>query len=186
MNALELFDAVLRLRWRMLQALRTVPAELLERDVGTDHRSILGTMLHVMVVEHSWVEEDLKGRPGLSWDAFTKRYLADDISLAAVVAGWQQITAGTLGYLQDRSDLLSTVDIPVAGGTRPISVEKIVLHLAGEEMTHFGEILAMSRQQGIDLPPYFLLDALTADEVDVDPALASRSHARVGSAPSAG
>lgn len=36
--------------------------------------------------------------------------------------------------------------------------------IAGEEMIHMGEVLAMTRQLGIDLPSYFLMSIMNRDD----------------------
>jgi hypothetical protein len=39
-----------------------------------------------------------------------------------------------------------------------------MMHLAGEEMIHMGEVLAMTRQIGIDLPSYFLISVMDRED----------------------
>ena len=59
MDARDLFAYVVMLRWRLLDALRDAPPELLHREMETNHRSIMGTLVHVLAVEQSWIDEDI-------------------------------------------------------------------------------------------------------------------------------
>lgn len=165
MDAKDLFAYTVRLRRRLLEALQAAPPDLLEREMGTNHRSILQTLIHVMAVEASWVREDLLGERPLSWDEFRDRYLGGAPSLQTVTSGWQEITAGTVRYLRDNPDLQRRVEIAGSGGRgRSVTVEQILYHLVGEELIHCGEVLAMTRQLDIDLPSYFLMEVMEAGD----------------------
>jgi uncharacterized damage-inducible protein DinB len=154
----DLFAYTITLRRRVLAALADMPPGILERDVGANHRSILQTLIHIMVVQEAWLNEDILGRPFQNWGAFRRRYLPAGESLEAVRQGWDEITRQILGYLAGNPDLQRVVRVPGPSGA--VTVEQILFHIVTEEMIHFGEILAMTRQLGIDLPAYFLMDVM--------------------------
>lgn len=159
MDVRTFFNYTTALRRRILEALQHVPAEVLERDLGTNHHSILRTLLHTMAVQESWLNEDILGHSSQTWDAFRQRYLPGGESLQALQAGWEDITEQILAYLASDPDLQRVIPLPPPRDA--ITVEQIFYHIATEEMIHFGEILAMTRQLGIDLPGYFLLDVMS-------------------------
>lgn len=168
MDARDLFAYVVTLRWRLLDALRSVSPELLHRDAGTNHHSIMQTLIHVMAVEQSWIYDDLQGQETLSWDELRKRYLAGEAkgeeSLDTVIAGWRQVTDETLDVLRSEPNLQRHVHLEPPPPNRAATVEQIIMHIAGEEMIHMGEVLAMTRQLGIDLPSYFLMNIMDCDD----------------------
>jgi uncharacterized damage-inducible protein DinB len=168
MDARDLFAYTASLRWRLLDALRTVPPEVLHRDMATNHHSIVQTLIHVMAVEQSWISEDLRGEPRLGWDDFRHRYLRGEESghesVETVILGWRHVTDETLSQLRAEPDLSREVTLEGPPEGRAARVDQIVMHLAGEEMIHMGEVLAMTRQQGIDLPSYFLMSIMSRED----------------------
>lgn len=156
----DLFAYTVTLRRRVLAALAGVPPDLLDRDVGANHHSILQTLIHIMVVQESWLTEDILGQPFQEWEAFRRRYLPGGESLEAVRHGWEGVTRQILDYLAAAPDLQRAVQVPSPRGVVAVTVEQIFFHIITEEMIHFGEILAMTRQLDIDLPAYFLLDVM--------------------------
>lgn len=154
----DLFAYTITLRRRALAALAEAPPALLERDVGSNHHSILQTLIHVMVVQESWLNEDIVGHPFQDVKVFRRRYLPGGESLQAIRHGWEDITRQILDYLAAAPDLQRPLQLPGSRGT--VTVEQVFFHIVTEEMIHFGEILAMTRQLGIDLPAYFLMDVM--------------------------
>lgn len=153
----DLFAYTVTLRRRVLAALGNAPPDVLERDMAANHRSILQTLIHIMAVQESWLNEDILGHPFQDWDAFRQRYLPAGESLESVRQGWEEITRQMLRYLAPAPDLQRPIHLPTRGS---VTVEQIFFHMITEEMIHFGEILAMTRQLGVDLPAYFLLDVM--------------------------
>ncbi|MDQ2743424.1 MAG: DUF664 domain-containing protein [Chloroflexota bacterium] len=164
MNALDYFAYTVRLRRRLLEALRDASLKPLLRDMGTNHHSILQTLIHIMAVEESWVQEDLMGKPPATLNEFTAQYLKDVESLPAVIAAWREITAATIAYLHSHPDLGRRTEVGSGETKRAITVEEVIYHLVGEELIHMGEVLAMTRQLGIDLPSYFFLSVMEAED----------------------
>ncbi len=153
----DLFAYTVMLRRRVLAALENAPPDVLERDMATNHRSILQTLIHIMAVQESWLNEDILGHPFQDWDVFRQCYLPGGESLESVRQGWEEITGQILRYLASARDLQRPIHLPTGGS---VTVEQIFFHMITEEMIHFGEILAMTRQLGVDLPAYFLLDVV--------------------------
>src|SRR5579875_3791158 len=164
LDARDLFAYVVRLRWRLLDALRAAPEATLTREMGTNHRSILRTLIHLMAVEESWIGEDLMSGPSWNWEQFQERYLPHGETLQSVIDGWRAITQQTINYLRSEPNLDRLVEVGSPDRRRTVTVEQIIYHLAGEEMIHMGEVLAMTRQQGIELPSYFLLDVMGSSD----------------------
>ena len=154
----ELFAYVVTLRRRLLDALGAVSPELLQRDLGANHRSILRTLIHIMAVQDSWLNEDILGHPSQNVETFLQRYLGGHESMAAARRGWEDLTRQMTDYLASNPDLQREVQLPPSRVS--VTVEQIFFHIITEEMIHVGEILAMTRQLGIDLPAYFLLDVM--------------------------
>ena len=162
MDARELLAYTIRLRRRVLDALRGVPEEALTHDLRTNHRSILQTLIHIMAVEESWIHEDIERLPSTTWEEFKERYLAQGETLDSMIAGWDEVTRHTLEVLQTHPDLDETIALAPPGPDRSVTLGQIVFHIATEELIHMGEVLAMTRQQGIDLPSYFLISIMDA------------------------
>jgi uncharacterized damage-inducible protein DinB len=165
LDSRDFFAYTVQLRLRLLEALARVSPELLERDLKTNHHSILQTLIHIMAVHESWLHEDLLGEPGLSWEDFLARYLEGRESLDTVRRGWQMITDDLVRFLRDGADLARPVHFPARdGSTSAITLDQLIYHLATEEMIHLGEVLAMTRQLGIDLPAYHLVSIMDAQD----------------------
>lgn len=85
--------------------------------------------------------------------------------MSGISSGSRAITGQTLAYLRSEPDLQARIDLPSnVGRGGAVTVEQIFYHLAGEEMIHLGEVLAMTRQVGIDLPAYFLMSVMDATD----------------------
>lgn len=162
MDARDLYAYTVRLRWRVLEALRAAPTDALQRDMGTNHRSILNTLIHIMAVEESWIHEDIERQPATTWQEFRDRYLAAGETLDSVIAGWHEVTRHTVTVLSRYDDLDQPVLLAPPGPEKSVTVAEIISHLATEELIHMGEVLAMTRQQRIDLPSYFLMSVMDA------------------------
>jgi uncharacterized damage-inducible protein DinB len=165
MDARDLFAYVVTLRWRLLDALRDAPPELLHREMGTNYRTIMQTLVHVLAVEQSWIDEDIRGNPALNWQDARHRYLGGEASgeerLDTLIRGWRQVTGETLECLRSEAELGRLVALEGPPDNRAATVDQIIFHLAGEEMIHMGEVLAMTRQLGINLPSYFLMSIMS-------------------------
>ncbi len=165
MDARDLFALTVRLRWRLLDALRSAPENLLEHERDVNHRSIAETLIHIMSVEQSWVHEDLSGGEPVPWQQFRDQYLAGTSAIDAVITGWRKITDDTRRYLAHEYAPAHVITLPGwRGDERRVTVEQILVHLCGEEMIHMGEVLAMTRQAGVDVPDYFLLSVMGAGD----------------------
>jgi uncharacterized damage-inducible protein DinB len=160
MDSRDIFALTVRLRRRVLAALQPIPHDLSTRNVGTNHTSILRTLIHIMAVEESWVAIDLEGGPELTWEEFSARYLPHGETLESVISGWQAVTRHTVQYLLAHPDLSQSIEITGPNGSHTLTVDQVILHLVGEELIHMGEVLAMTRQLNIDLPAYHLLSAM--------------------------
>jgi len=165
MDALDLFALTVRLRWRLLDAMRSAPENVMEQERGVNHRSIAETLIHVMSVEQSWVHEDLLGGEPVPWQLFREQYLVGASTIDAIIGGWRKITDDTRRYLAHEYRPAHVITLPGReGDERRVTVEQIFVHLCGEEMIHMGEVLAMTRQDGVDLPDYFLLSVMDAGD----------------------
>jgi uncharacterized damage-inducible protein DinB len=134
---------------QVLEALAGVPAEELQRDLGTSYGSALGTMTHILASEQIWLSR-LVGAP--SGQIATAQDYADLPSLASgFVELWPQLeyVLASLNEEQIASDF-SWVNSKGESHTAPF--RQVLLHFANHATYHRGQVVAMMRQLG-HVPP---------------------------------
>lgn len=154
-------DLLLYTLWadrQILQVVRQVGPEDLNRDAGVSFGSILGTMAHILGAERLW----LSRFAGAGLDRVPS--IEDFPTLPAWIVGWEETAAGLEAFLASLSDeqLAATVTWRNSRGqsfTRPLW--QPVLQLINHSTYHRGQVVSLLRQMGYappstDLIYYFL------------------------------
>jgi uncharacterized damage-inducible protein DinB len=147
-------DAILHIRYtgwasrKLLDAARELPAEILTKDHGVSHTSILGTLAHTFFADSVWYHRavdastpypDPKEVPPLEALDTRWRHLLDQ---------WE-VWAKTLSA----DDLEKMVSYRLLDGTASKSqLKRILLHVVNHATLHRGQVVALLRQAGIKPP----------------------------------
>jgi uncharacterized damage-inducible protein DinB len=145
-------DLLLYTLWadrQILQVVRQVGTEDLNRDAGVSFGSILGTMAHILGAERLWLSRFL----GVSPDRVPS--IEDFPTLPAWIAGWEETAAGLEAFLASLTD--EQLATPVtwkntrgASFTRPLW--QPVLQLINHSTYHRGQVVSLLRQMGYTAP----------------------------------
>jgi uncharacterized damage-inducible protein DinB len=132
---------------RIFDALRKLPPELLNRDLQASHRSVLGTLGHLVGSEAGWLSA-LTGTPD-------PPELIEDIDLPSLKTVWEATgyaTAAWLGTMSDRK-LAGTFSAPSPEGKMYThTYAQAFQHVVDHSTFHRGQIVALLRQLG-QTPP---------------------------------
>ena len=161
MTATGFYDYLVRARRDLFSFLRSIPDEALSRDVipGERFHSIKDLVLHITVVEDSWVHEDiLSDKP--VWEStvgfphnFEQAYHASH-SLEWMLEYWLMVEKSTLEHLgKFESSLTREFSFDHKDGTFKMTVEEILWHVMQHEVRHTAQITVLSRQLGFAPPP---------------------------------
>ena len=145
-------DLLLYTLWadrQVLQAVRQVGAEDLNRDAGISIGSMLGTLAHMMGAERIW----LSRFAGVSPDRL--QTIEDFPTLPAWIVGWEETAAGLEAFLASLTDeqLAATLTWKNTRGqsfTRPLW--QPVLQLVNHTTYHRGQVVSLLRQMGYTAP----------------------------------
>jgi uncharacterized damage-inducible protein DinB len=152
------YDYLLRSRRDLFTFLRSMPDETISRDVipGERFHSIKDLVLHIPIIEDSWVHEDiLKDQP--VWDGFPddpeKAYHATD-NLERMLEYWLAVEKSTLLYLEklEPEMLTSEIAMPREQGQEFFTVGEVLWHVMQHEVRHTAQIMLLARQLGFDPP----------------------------------
>ena len=160
MTASSFYDYLVRARRDLFSFLRSIPDEALSRDVipGERFHSIKDLVLHITVVEDSWVHEDiLSDKP--VWEStvgfphnFEQAYHASH-SLEWMLEYWLMVEKSTLEHLgKFESSLTREFSFDHKDGTFKMTVEEILWHVMQHEIRHTAQIALLARQQGFSPP----------------------------------
>lgn len=132
---------------RILDALQELPPGLIDRDMSASHRSILGTLRHMVDAEGGWLSV-ITGAPD-------PPELAETVDLPALKKIWEAAgfaTAAWLGGMSDRK-LAGTLSAPSPDGRLYThTYAEIFQHVVDHSTFHRGQIVALLRQLG-QTPP---------------------------------
>ncbi len=152
------YDYLMRARRDLWAFLTTVPDEVLSKSVipGERFHSIKDLVLHVPVIEDSWVHEDiLRDTPVWeSLDGFPdvmERPYHDDKSLAWMLAYWRDVEASSLEYFKELDPAELARAVLMDDGGR-FTVEGVLWHVMQHEVRHTAQIALLCRLQGYGPP----------------------------------
>ncbi len=131
---------------RVFESLAAVPEELLLKDLKSSHRSIHGTLFHMVRAEKTWLPR-LTGVPEKS--ELTEHSAA---SLAALKSAWQDVASRTAKYVEKMTEekLSSSFEYSASDGRRLVQTrQQALLHLVNHSTHHRGQIASMTRQVGM-------------------------------------
>jgi uncharacterized damage-inducible protein DinB len=155
------YDYLMHARRDLWAFLETVPDDVLSKSVipGERFHSIKDLVLHVPVIEDSWVHEDiLRDKP--VWeslagfpDVMEKRY-HDDQSLAWMLAYWRDVETSSLAYLKilEPAELARLVTVEGRKGIEHFTVEGVLWHVMQHEVRHTAQIALLCRLAGFSPP----------------------------------
>lgn len=139
---------------QVLESLRALPLEDLERDTGTSFGSVLGTLAHILGAEQLWLSRllgvPLRDLPSL------EDYPSLDLLGASFEDFWPQLEfyLASLGDEQLEGDFTWT---NTEGATRTAPLRQVLLHLVNHSTYHRGQIATQLRQLGHAAPATDLL-----------------------------
>ena len=132
-------------RWanaRLLAAASTLPRNLLDRDLGVSHRSLWGTLRHILWGNWLWLGRWREGQPtGLSPLAC--------LDLEALQARWTEVEREQQAFVQrvTPSDLEKLIGYDNPPGTRwTYTLGQMLQHMVNHSTYHRGQVAAMLRQ----------------------------------------
>jgi uncharacterized damage-inducible protein DinB len=159
------YDYLTRARRDLFAFLRSMPDEAIARDLipGKRFHCIKDLVLHVAVVEDSWVHEDiLKDAP--VWESavgfpekFEQPYQNAE-SLEWMLEYWLNVEKSTLEHLErfERSTSLQVL-FDSKDGKKAATVDDILWHVMQHEVRHTAQIAVLARQLGFSPPPLDLI-----------------------------
>jgi uncharacterized damage-inducible protein DinB len=134
---------------RVFQAVEALPAEETARDLKSSHKSIHGTLTHMVGAEKIWLSR-MTGNP----DKGMVRP-SDVPTIADVRALWEQTgfaTAKFLGTMTDRK-LQETFSMSTAAGDQfTHTFAQALQHVVDHSSYHRGQVITLMRQMGYTPP----------------------------------
>lgn len=127
---------------------------------GERFHSIKDLILHIPMVEDSWLHEDIlrdtpvwENVPALTGAQDGPNYAA--FPLGTLLEYWQQVEASTLSYLGTRTpaEEARLVTVPGSKGEERFTVHGLLWHVMVHEMRHTAQISVLLRQAGVK-PPF--------------------------------
>ena len=157
MNANNYYDYLVRARRDLWAFLETIPDAELSKSVlsGSRFHCIKDLLLHIAVVEDSWIHEDiLRDQP--VWETALPIENPQDgphyasTLLETILEYWRAVERSTLAYLEtlDQPELERLVTV----GTRLFTVEGLIWHVMQHETRHTAQVSILARQLGF-MPP---------------------------------
>lgn len=152
--------------------LETLPDEVLSKSVipADRMRSMKDLVLHIAVVEDSWLHEDvLRDQP--VWELtsgfpheFEKPY-HDAQPLNWLLGYWQAVEASTATYLETVTDAELAQRVTVMGSTDDVtfSANDVLWHVAQHETRHTAQLALLGRLAGYSPPQLDLIKYLRSD-----------------------
>lgn len=166
MDIPRFYNYLVRARRDLWAFLETIPDETLSREVipGTRFHSVKDLVLHIPVIEDSWLHEDILRDPPV-WEStadllgtLDRPYYADK-PLAAMLEYWRWVEKSTLEYLSRLSseELAREVRVKSSKGEDCFTVEGLLWHVVQHEVRHTAQIALLCRQAGFSPPQLDLL-----------------------------
>ena len=162
MNANSYYDYLVRARCDLWAFLETIPDEALAKKVlpGPRFECIKDLLLHIAVVEDSWIHEDiLRDQP--VWETALPIENPQDgphyasTPLQTILEYWRAVEASTLKFLEslNPSELERLVE-------DRFTVESLIWHVMQHETRHTAQVSMLARQLGFSPPQLDLIGYL--------------------------
>jgi uncharacterized damage-inducible protein DinB len=134
---------------RVFDAVSPIPGEDLMRDLKSSHKSIHGTLVHMVSAERIWLArvQGAEEAPILEG--------ADAPTLASLRAVWEQVgydMARFLGGITDKKLQESITAQSPKGGTFTHTISQVISHVVDHSTYHRGQVITLMRQLGV-VPP---------------------------------
>jgi uncharacterized damage-inducible protein DinB len=137
-------------RWanaRALEAAAALSPEQLQRDLGTSHRSVFGTLSHILWGEWRWLGRWLAPAPAPGLDP----QCCPDLD--ALRARWTEVESAQRAFLnrvsEEALEMLMTYENP-RGTPWTYPLGQMLVHLVNHSTYHRGQVTALLRQLGAD------------------------------------
>ncbi len=147
----DLFDYSAWANRRFLDALASLPEELVLRDLGSSHGGLLGTMRHVVFAQQVWLLR-WRGEP----IAPAYRLSESTTTLASVRTEWERVEKETDAFLSPNLTdgfLAGTFEARTTKGETFIhGYGDSMVHLVNHSSYHRGQLAGMMRQLGVKPP----------------------------------
>ena len=150
------YDYLTRARRDLWAVLEATPDEVLARDVipGKRFHSIKDLLVHIPVVEDSWLHYDILGaQPHLETVPIipeTKDGPYAEMPLPDILEYWRVVEGNTQVYL---SKLIpSELARRIQDDGKIVSVEEILWHVLQHEVRHTAQVALLLRQAGVTPP----------------------------------
>jgi uncharacterized damage-inducible protein DinB len=166
MTITDYYDYLVRARRDLWAFLETMPDDALSKSVipGERFHSIKDLVLHIPVVEDSWVHEDIL-RDTPTWESLAgfpdvmEVQYHDDKSLAWMLAYWKDVEASSLAYVAklEAAELARLVTDSGSKGDELFTVEGVLWHVMQHEVRHTAQIALLARQLGFSPPQLDLI-----------------------------
>lgn len=134
---------------RVFDAVGAIPEADVARDLKSSHRSILGTLVHMVSAERIW----LARLQGAAEAPILKE--ADTPTLAALRAVWEQVGYDMAKYLGGITDKKLGDPIKASsprGEVYTHQVSHVLSHVVDHSTYHRGQVITLMRQLGV-VPP---------------------------------
>lgn len=128
---------------RVLDSLRTLPQEELQRDCGNSHGGILETLLHIFYADRIWLSRTTNNPrptlfdPGETW------------TLDALSEAWPRLHEQWREWAAGVADARAALRYRnLAGEPHSVEIWEMVFHVVNHATYHRGQITTMLRQCG--------------------------------------
>lgn len=139
---------------RIFEALEPLPADQLQKDLKSSHRSIFGTLMHLVGAERTWLTRLTGAEPAPALSP------SDVPDLASLKGIWEKTGFGIAKWLGAMSDsrLAATFSMTIGdGSTHTHTYAQALQHLVDHGTYHRGQIITLLRQLGITPPATSLI-----------------------------
>ena len=131
---------------RVLTAIRALPEEKFTRDLGTSHKSVRGTLIHMLLGEWRWTqfwrgtsETEVLAHTEVEW----ARELTD---VSTIENRWRVIENDQRLFLDNLTDEQLQKKLRDRRGEFPLA--QMMMHLANHSSFHRGQLVGLIRQLG--------------------------------------
>ena len=165
MTIASYYGYLVRARRDLWAFLETIPDAELSKSVlsGSRFHCIKDLLLHIPVVEDSWIHEDiLRDQP--IWEIALPIENPQDgphyasTPLEIIIGYWRAVEISTLKFLESLNP--SELERLVTVGTRLFTVEGLVWHVMQHETRHTAQVSMLARQLGFTPPQLDLIGYL--------------------------
>ncbi len=152
MDAVKLFEYSQALRNHFLERIASLPWKEVVKSRGASFDSLNGILLHTIDAEDNLVNCDIAERK----EGRVSRKPEDFLDMDSIRKCAEEVESKTKAYVANMKpeDLERKVEIQRSGAPSVwFRVEDILIHCALENISHFGELIALLWQMDVE-PPY--------------------------------